>query len=302
MANSTDLEAIVEEIAELRRQLTMVQPRMARVKKYEKGKVQLYLDDKDDSEGGGQGGGASGSSSSSSGGSSSASGSSSGSGQQGQEGKWISPWVWPGDNHVGHLREDVPYKEGQLVWVWSPNGDPNQAMIMPGPPTKEHKLPDHRDDKKVTQQIGNLKIERSLDGKNYKFWIKKGQQQGQQGGSSGSSSGQQGGQQDGQDKPKDILHHFEMTDEGGLRIRSQKQIEFVANANPDDTSKETKWTMTDGKVVQKLQDGQSLEFTKEGLKVAKGKISHDGKNIGKDHKHTQVTPGGGKTGDPDEGE
>ena len=91
-----------------------------------------------------------------------------------------------------------------------------------------------------------------------------------------------------------------MMSDGGLRIRSQKQIEFVANANPDDASKETKWTMTDGKVVQKLQDGQSYEWTKDKTTVTKGKIVHDGQGIGKGHKHKDVQPGSGKTGDPED--
>jgi len=212
--------------------------------------------------------------------------------------------VWPGENHVGYVRQDTPYKEGQLVWAWSPNGDPSQAMILPGPPTKENKLPDHRDDKKVTRQIGNQKEERSTDGKSYKVWMTKDtqQSQGSQGGAQ-SSGGQSGAQQSQEDKPEDILHHFEMLADGGLRIKSQKQIEFVANADPTDESKQVRWTMKPDSVEQKVGD-QTFKWEKGSdgkgiLNVTGGKMKHDDLPFDKTHTHGKVQSGGAKTGEPE---
>lgn len=42
----------------------------------------------------------------------------------------------------------------------------------------------------------------------------------------------------------------------------------------------------------------TAELTGDGLKVIGGKVEHDGKNIGKDHKHGQTQPGGGQSGPP----
>lgn len=40
-------------------------------------------------------------------------------------------------------------------------------------------------------------------------------------------------------------------------------------------------------------------YSESGLAIEGGRITHDGRNIGKDHKHGQVQPGGGVTGDPE---
>jgi len=49
-------------------------------------------------------------------------------------------------------------------------------------------------------------------------------------------------------------------------------------------------TITCGGVVAKLSAA--------GFEVTGGQVRHDGKNIGKDHKHNGVEVGGGNTGDP----
>ena len=44
--------------------------------------------------------------------------------------------------------------------------------------------------------------------------------------------------------------------------------------------------------------GVTFELSSAGIKVTGGKIEHDDKNIGKTHKHLDVTPGGAKSGLP----
>lgn len=44
--------------------------------------------------------------------------------------------------------------------------------------------------------------------------------------------------------------------------------------------------------------GVSLTISSGGVDIQGGKLTHDGKNVGSDHKHSDVTPGGGNTGDP----
>lgn len=44
--------------------------------------------------------------------------------------------------------------------------------------------------------------------------------------------------------------------------------------------------------------GCTMEITESGFAFSGGTITHDGKNIGKDHKHTGVDPGAGASGPP----
>ncbi len=44
--------------------------------------------------------------------------------------------------------------------------------------------------------------------------------------------------------------------------------------------------------------GVSFSFTGSGFSQDGGTLIHDNKNIGSDHKHTDVTPGGGLSGNP----
>jgi hypothetical protein len=52
------------------------------------------------------------------------------------------------------------------------------------------------------------------------------------------------------------------------------------------------------KIFQKVGQ-QTFEWLEAVMKAAGGRLEHDQRNIGKDHKHGQVQPGGGKTGDPE---
>lgn len=44
--------------------------------------------------------------------------------------------------------------------------------------------------------------------------------------------------------------------------------------------------------------GVTLRVSGEGVAITGGAVTHDGKNIGKDHRHTNVQPGGGVSGVP----
>lgn len=59
----------------------------------------------------------------------------------------------------------------------------------------------------------------------------------------------------------------------------------------------TKVTVTDGKVLISV-GGSTFEFTGAGFKQTGGKQEHDGKNVGKDHKHGGIFRGGALTDPP----
>lgn len=60
---------------------------------------------------------------------------------------------------------------------------------------------------------------------------------------------------------------------------------------------DTSVEMTDGKIVLAV-GGVKLEITSSGFAFTGGQVTHEGKNVGKDHKHLGVTAGGGVSGDP----
>lgn len=57
--------------------------------------------------------------------------------------------------------------------------------------------------------------------------------------------------------------------------------------------------MKDGKLTVTAGETK-LEFGPDGYKQTNGKMKHDTKNVGKDHKHLQVQTGPDKTGDPED--
>lgn len=61
----------------------------------------------------------------------------------------------------------------------------------------------------------------------------------------------------------------------------------------------TKLTIAEGSFKFEA-DGVTHEITSDGLKTTGGRIEHDGKNIGKDHRHRDVEPGPALTGVPTE--
>lgn len=56
-------------------------------------------------------------------------------------------------------------------------------------------------------------------------------------------------------------------------------------------------TLTGGSLVI-ASGGVSVEIGGAGLTITGGAVTHDGVNIGKDHIHLDVTPGGGLSGPP----
>jgi hypothetical protein len=112
--------------------------------------------------------------------------------------------------------------------------------------------------------------------------------QDQQSGSSGSSGATQQQQQ-----PKTIAE--DLQDTSGKFIHTllkDQRILQAPNNGPVHTMKLVE-------IVQKVGE-QIFNWKKDLLEITKGKMSHDKKNIGSSHKHTQVQPGGGLTGDPNE--
>ena len=53
-------------------------------------------------------------------------------------------------------------------------------------------------------------------------------------------------------------------------------------------------------VLSMKSAGSSFELKATGPAFTGGKITHDGKNVGGDHKHKDVEPGGGQSGPPTE--
>lgn len=54
----------------------------------------------------------------------------------------------------------------------------------------------------------------------------------------------------------------------------------------------------DGEAYVRTIKGVAYSFSASGLDVKGGKVTHDGKDIGSDHTHSGVQPGGGNTGTP----
>jgi|SRR5215204_6394129 len=65
---------------------------------------------------------------------------------RGADGKDVlGPWTSVGDRRGGATVRNL-YTKGQNVWVFSPSGDPTQAVLLPGQPNKEHSAPEHATD------------------------------------------------------------------------------------------------------------------------------------------------------------
>lgn len=93
----------------------------------------------------------------------------------------LGPWIHTG-NHRGGSTERRFYKKGMNVMMFSPSGDPRQAMLFPYAPNKNFKPPEHADDtgdSADTFQLGSLRGAK-VDG-GFEIWLA--------GGGSGGSSG-----------------------------------------------------------------------------------------------------------------
>lgn len=54
----------------------------------------------------------------------------------------------------------------------------------------------------------------------------------------------------------------------------------------------------DGNGLSISKDGVTVSISGNGVTITGGAVKHDGKSIGKDHKHTDVETGGGQSGPP----
>jgi hypothetical protein len=93
-----------------------------------------------------------------------------GDGREGGE-KQIGPWLDTG-NHRGGSRERLYYKKGQNVTMFSPTGDPAQAMMMPFAPNKDFGPPDHAGSSGQGEDVyqqDDLRVRKKGDG--YEIWL-----------------------------------------------------------------------------------------------------------------------------------
>lgn len=105
----------------------------------------------------------------------------------------LSPWIHNATMRGG-ARERRSFKEGQNIRLLNGTGDYSQALVMPGPPNKKFKKPDHADDEKndeETYQQGELRVRKSSGG-GYEIWLEEEEKQ-EENSSSQSSSGGSGG-------------------------------------------------------------------------------------------------------------
>lgn len=109
---------------------------------------------------------------------------------QGREGSDnIGSWI-DTTNHRGGARERQFFKKGQNVLMFSPNGDPSQAVLSPFAPNKSFKPPDHANKSgqdEETYQQGDLRVRKK--GKGYEIWLEQGDTSAQGGQSNNSGSG-----------------------------------------------------------------------------------------------------------------
>lgn len=94
---------------------------------------------------------------------------------------------------------------------------------------------------------------------------------------------------------------------GGSENKKIKGSHTVEAGGGTLVMKDDKCIVTFGKSIMTFSEeglvvragGLTFKFTADGFIQTGGKQEHDGKNVGKDHKHGQVQTGGSKTGDPE---
>lgn len=81
------------------------------------------------------------------------------------------PWLDTG-NHRGGSRERREYKKDQNITMFSPTGDPRQAMLFPHAPNKDFGPPDHSNNSgqgEEVYQMGDLRVRKKKD--DYEIWL-----------------------------------------------------------------------------------------------------------------------------------
>ena len=244
---------------------------------------------------------------------------------------WLSPWIKAG-NHQGMVNEHVPFEKGQNVWINQHGGDFHHSEITPytdseyDPMPKDAKPNKHtyrirkppQEDQSNTSSAGSggagassagqqQEREKQKDDDENDFifrndyegrYTKKGKashlfgkpekQQNQQGGG-GAQAGTHAEQGSGQDPEGEKERHHLKVGNAEILIVEGKIVLKVGGYST---------TITDGKKVS-TDGSQTWEHAGGNMKVTgAGKITHDSQGIGKGHKHKDVQPGGGTTGDP----
>jgi hypothetical protein len=237
--------------------------------------------------------------------------------------------------HHGFLNENVPFEEGQSVMILSADGDFRNAITLPYSYSDSDPLPDDAAKKKMTGRIRkpreegqdkdelpdavkeevNKAPEKAKDREKQKddpesdhYWRtdfeghyrRKGKlqtlvgkpdpedSQNQNPQSGNASSGQQSQAQKGSGETGEQVWH---------KIGSAEML--IVDGKIRFKIGEKAWTFTDQGIEQKIGD-QTWTWKDGSTEIAKGKITHDKRKIDKDHVHTKVQPGGGKTGETDE--
>jgi phage baseplate assembly protein gpV len=192
----------------------------------------------------------------------------------------LTDWLPAGGNRAKGDRETHFLEVGEKVSVFHEGGELATGFVMPAGIYNDK----NEDEKATTDKAGHRRFEskngqiQEFDRETGKFLLKASgvkKQDSTSGGSGGGSGGSgSGGSGSGdQEIPGEI--RFEI-----------KGLVFE---------------MKDGKLT--IAAGETtLEFGPTGYKQTGGKMKHDTKNIGKDHKHTDVEKGGDKTGDPEDAE
>lgn len=138
------------------------------------------------------------------------------------------------------------------------------------------------------------------------------QQQGggqQQSTPSSGTGGSSGDQQQQQQKSRKLPQVEEDGDDKTVQVKTTKDGHLItvgkkkAKIKVTDKDIEIKfgekasWKMSDKKLQIEI-DGVKWTLDNKGWKQEEGKVKHDDKNIGKDHKHKDSMPGAGETGTP----
>ena len=222
-----------------------------------------------------------------------------------------SPWI-PYGQHAGLFKSHNPPSVGQQMIMLSPDGDFNQAMGLPMTWSDNNKSPGDKPDEHVTT-----------------FETKKDDPGGQNTG--GSQAGSQGADQqnDGSDQTtlrykkvlnKDSVTHIWHDENGKPRSSVSQSNTAITHTFMDENGKaKSRVIQTADAHTHQILDGDDVksertqsvssiknkvtdvshEMTADGQKNTAGKITHDGKDISKTHKHTGVQPGTGDTDVPD---
>jgi phage baseplate assembly protein V len=87
-----------------------------------------------------------------------------------------------------------------------------------------------------------------------------------------------------------------MQEDGSIDIQSGVKVTLKAPILDADIAG-TRLTL-DASGATIVKGGVTVKVTADGVAITGGTVTHDGKDIGKTHKHTGVTPGGALTGVP----